>query len=67
MPKRKRKTSTSPKDLTVFSRNSYIGRIKGVIPAFLPGRCNELTISERKKIELVHRTISQLLTAMEKL
>lgn len=62
MPKRKSK----PKELTVFPRNSYIGRIKGTLPAFVPGRCNDLTPAERRKIELIHNNIFHLLTEMEK-
>lgn len=54
------------KSLTVFPRNSYIGRIKGTLPAFQPGRCTELTLPERRKIEHIHNSIFHLLTEMEK-
>lgn len=60
MPKRKTKT------LPILTRNSYKGRIKGVLPAFLPGRCTELTASEAGKIAHIRTCIEHLLIEMEK-
>lgn len=60
MPKRK------IKPLVILPRNSYKGRIKGVLPAFLPGRCIELTPSEREKIAHIRTCIEHLLIEMEK-
>jgi hypothetical protein len=61
MPKRKK-----AKTLTVFTRNSYKGRLKGVLPAFLPGRCLDTTPVERRQIAYIHARISDLLASMEK-
>ena len=60
MPKHKKKI------LTVFSRNSYKGRLKGVLPAFLPNRCKNLTDVERVLIEGIEQAIKNLLTIMTK-
>lgn len=59
MLKRKRN-----KPLTVFSRNSYKGRLKGVLPAFLPNRCKDLTDEERLLIEGIEHDIQNLLAIM---
>lgn len=61
MPKRKK-----TKVLTIFSRNSYKGRLKGVLPAFLPNRCKNLTDEERFLIEGIEQAIQNLLTIMTK-
>ena len=58
MPKRRKK-------LVTLSRNSYIGRIKGVHPAFLPNRCKDLTDEERFLIEGLEQAVKNLLTIME--
>ncbi len=60
MPKHKKKI------LTVFSRNSYKGRLKGVLPAFLPNRCKDLTDEERFLIESIEQAIRNLLTIMNR-
>jgi hypothetical protein len=60
MPKRK------TKELTVFSRNSYKGRLKGVLPAFLPNRCKELTDEERVLILSIEAFLKNLLTIMNR-
>lgn len=54
------------KELTVFSRNSYKGRLKGVLPAFLPGRCKELADEERLFIADIEQAIKALLSIMDK-
>lgn len=59
MPKRKK-----TKALTVFARNSYKGRLKGVLLAFLPDRCKDLTNEERFLIEGIEQAIKNLLTIM---
>lgn len=61
MPRRKK-----TKELTVFSRNSYKGRLKGVLPAFLPNRCKDLTDEERFLIEGIEQAIQNLLTIMNR-
>jgi len=61
MPKRKR-----TKTLTVFSRNSYKGRLKGVLPAFLPNRCEDLTAVECEMIREIEADLKQLLTTMNR-
>jgi hypothetical protein len=53
------------KTLTVFTRNSYKGRLKGVLPAFLPGRCPDLTQEERVRIVVIQHAIETLLALME--
>jgi len=58
MPKKKTKA------LKTLARNSYIGRIKGTLPAYEPGRCTDLTLAERKKIEHIHHAIFHLLDTM---
>ena len=60
MPKKK-------KTLTVFSRNSYKGRLKGVLPAFRPGRCKELTKEECLLIADIEQAIKNLLTIMKRI
>lgn len=59
-------TKRKKKALTVFSRNSYKGRLKGVLLAFLPNRCKELTDEERFLIEGVEQAIKNLLTIMNR-
>ncbi len=61
MPKRKRN-----KPLTIFSRNSYKGRLKGVLPAFLPDRCKDLTDDERLRIADIEASLKNLLTTMDR-
>ena len=61
MPKRKK-----TKELTVFSRNSYKGRLKGVLPAFLPNRCKDLSNEECLFIVDIEQAIKKLLTIMDK-
>jgi len=60
MPKRKSKV------LTVFSRNSYKGRLKGVLPAFLPNRCEDLTAIERTMIREIEQDLKDLLVTMDR-
>ena len=61
MPKRKK-----TKEYVKLTRNSYKGRLKGVLPAFLPNRCKDLTDEERLLIEGVERVIKNLLNIMDK-
>jgi hypothetical protein len=61
MPKRKK-----TKELIVFSRNSYKGRLKGVLPAFLPNRCKDLSDEEHLFIADIEQAIKKLLTIMDK-
>jgi len=61
MPKRKK-----IKELSVFSRNSYKGRLKGVLPAFLPNRCNDLTDGECLLIIDIEASIKYLLAVMNR-
>ncbi len=60
MPKRKSKA------LTVFSRNSYKGRLMGVLPAFLPNRCEDLTAEERMMIEGIEQALKNLIHTMNR-
>jgi hypothetical protein len=54
------------KPLTVFSRNSYKGRLKGVLLAFLPNRCEDLTDGERIVIEDIETSLKHLLAIMNR-
>ena len=61
MPKRKR-----TKEYVMLSRNSYKGRFKGILPAFLPNRCRDLTDGERFLIEGIEQAIQNLLIIMDR-
>ena len=61
MPKRKRS-----KEYVLLSRNSYKGRLKGVAPAFLPNRCDDLTNDEVKRIADISTSLKNLVTTMDR-
>ena len=60
MPKRK------SKGYVKLSRNSYKGRLKGVLPAFLPNRCDDLTDDEGKRIADISTALKNLVATMDK-
>ena len=59
MPKRKTKAYVK------LSRNSYKGRLKGVLPAFLPNRCDDLTDDEVKRIANISASLKNLVATMD--
>ena len=61
MPKRK------SKGYVKLSRNSYKGRLKGVLPAFLPNRCDDLTDDEVKRIADISTALKNLVATMDKI
>jgi len=60
MPKRK------SKEYVLLSRNSYKGRLKGVLPAFFPNRCEDLTAIERTMIREIEQDLKDLLVTMDR-